>query len=89
MGHRHPDIRGIIHLGRPRTLLDYGQESGRAGEMESRAEATMIISTPEPPVPWHPDQAPSMVDQALMRRVDGSKLDGYLDGSLMDMCGAV
>lgn len=31
MGLDMPDIRGIIHLGQPRTLLDYGQESGRAG----------------------------------------------------------
>jgi superfamily II DNA helicase RecQ len=31
MGINIPDIRSIIHLGWARTLLDYGQESGRAG----------------------------------------------------------
>ena len=31
MGVDIPDIRCIIHVDRPRTLLDYAQESGRAG----------------------------------------------------------
>jgi superfamily II DNA helicase RecQ len=31
MGVDIPNIRSIIHIGTPRTLLDYAQESGRAG----------------------------------------------------------
>jgi hypothetical protein len=85
MGIDIPDIRSIIHLGRPRTVLDYGQESGRAGRDRQPSEAIMIIPTPEPPPPWHPDQAPSMVDQAMVQRyIDAGcrrvELDGYLDG---------
>jgi hypothetical protein len=48
MGIDIPDIRGIIHLGRP-ARLDHGQESGRAGRDGQPSEAIMIVPTPEPP----------------------------------------
>lgn len=77
MGIDMPDIRSIIHLGRPRTMLDYGQESGRVGRDVQSSEAVMIISEPEPDAPWDPKKATSVVDQALVQRyIDvGSEMD--------------
>ncbi|KAL4777905.1 P-loop containing nucleoside triphosphate hydrolase protein [Aspergillus varians] len=37
-----PDIWCIMHMGRPRTLLDYGQESGRAGQDGLASKAVII-----------------------------------------------
>ncbi|KAJ9639572.1 hypothetical protein H2199_006607 [Coniosporium tulheliwenetii] len=37
-----PDIRCIVHADRPRTLLDYAQESGRAGRDGRRSEAIVV-----------------------------------------------
>jgi superfamily II DNA helicase RecQ len=37
-----PNIRSIIYIGLPRSLLDYAQESGRAGRDGLRSEAIII-----------------------------------------------
>jgi superfamily II DNA helicase RecQ len=42
MGVDIPDIRCIIHIDWPRTILDYAQESGRAGRDGLRSEAVII-----------------------------------------------
>jgi hypothetical protein len=98
MGIDIPDIRCILHLGRPRTLLDYGQESGRAGRDGQASEAMIILPEPEPPLPWDPEKAPPVADQALVQRYlhvesdsDGMPcrrvvLDGYLDQEAEGYC---
>lgn len=37
-----PNVRVIIHVERPRTILDYAQESGRAGRDGMRSEAMIM-----------------------------------------------
>lgn len=43
MGIDIANIRLIIHIGWPRTLLDYAQESGRAGRDGLNSEAIVVI----------------------------------------------
>jgi superfamily II DNA helicase RecQ len=43
MGVDIPDIRCILHVDWPFTVLDYAQESGRAGRDGLRSEAIMIV----------------------------------------------
>jgi hypothetical protein len=84
------DIQCVIHLGRPRTLLDYGQESGRAGRDGLASEAVIMH-----PQGW--DDLDPWVDQvsdaefervqAYMEVVEGVGcqryvLDQYLDGTV-------
>jgi len=47
MGVDIPDIRCIIHIDWPFTVLDYAQESGRAGRDGLRSEAVMIVQEGE------------------------------------------
>lgn len=49
MGIDIPDIRCIIHVDRPRTLLDYAQESGRAGRDGGRSLAMVVRDDKEGP----------------------------------------
>jgi superfamily II DNA helicase RecQ len=96
MGVDIPDIRVIIHIGMPRTLLDYAQESGRAGQDGQASEA--IIIQPEGMDEYgrggagghHPreeaeDQDQDVEAQRVQRYIHAGGcrrvvLDGYLDG---------
>ena len=82
-----PDIRCIIHVDRPRTLLDYAQESGRAGRDGLRSEAFIIEEEREE---VGREEGQTEDEQRLVRLYIGGNggtercrrvgLDGYLDG---------
>ncbi len=86
MGVDIPDIRYIIHVDRPRTLLDYAQESGRAGRDGCRSEA-MVIE--EGGKSRQEDKGQTEEERGLVEKyIQGSDgfrtcrrvvLDGYLD----------
>ena len=91
MGVDIPDIRCIIHIGFPRSSLDYAQESGRAGRDHLPSEAIIIQ-------PKGFDEVPAWFDQKTDREQAGLALvrqymfgdhpcrrvllDGYLDGEI-------
>jgi hypothetical protein len=98
MGVDIPDIRSIIHVGRPRTLLEYAQESGRAGRDGDISEAVMIIPAGIDSVPGYAtdaseedqarvDEYVAMVSPGCRRRVLDWYLDGVIDGSERVACG--
>jgi superfamily II DNA helicase RecQ len=85
MGVDIPDIRCVVHVDWPFTVLDYAQESGRAGRDGLRSEAVMIVQEGEQR-PAKDKQAEA--EQQLVRAYVGIEetatcrrvvLDGYLD----------
>ncbi|KAL4971177.1 P-loop containing nucleoside triphosphate hydrolase protein [Aspergillus desertorum] len=90
MGIDISDIRCVIHIGRPRTLLDYGQESGRAGRDGLASEAVIIHPRGwDTQDPWidRVSEADFERVQTYMEVVEGTGcrryvLDQYLDGTV-------
>ena len=73
------DIRLIVYIGWPRILLDYAQESGRAGRDRLKSEAVIIIRESQFAEPGE-----ALVDRLVNNFVKGQRckreiLDGYLD----------
>jgi superfamily II DNA helicase RecQ len=81
-----PDIRCIIHINWPFTVLDYAQESRRAGRDSLRSKAVMIVQEGQQRAA---EDKQAEVEQQLVRAyVEGTNktarcrwvvLDGYLD----------
>jgi superfamily II DNA helicase RecQ len=90
MGIDIPDIWCVIHLGRPRILLDYGQESGRAGQDSLASEAVIIhLQGWDDRDPWIDQVSDGDFKrvQAYMEVVEGVGcqqyvLDQYLNGTV-------
>ncbi|KAI4192651.1 MAG: hypothetical protein LQ350_008599 [Teloschistes chrysophthalmus] len=82
MGIDVADIRLVVHADEPRTLLDYAQESGRAGRDGLPSEAIIII----PEKTRQDESRPGPPDGVLVQRFVGGQecqravLAEYLDG---------
>ena len=94
MGVDIPDIRCIIHIDWPFSVLDYAQESGRAGRDGIRSEAVMIVQEGNQR-PANDEETEK--ERALVRLyVEGADripqcrrvvLDGYLDRRIRERIG--
>lgn len=91
MGVDIPDVRCVVHVDWPFSMLDYAQESGRAGRDGLRSEAILIVQDGRQRVDnKQPGAKQAEAEQALVREyVEGSNgtagcrrevLDRYLDG---------
>ena len=83
MGIDIENIRVVVHVDRPRTLLDYAQESGRAGRDGLSSEAIIIDSDQQVEKEMGGSQDEKLVQRFMIgeecrRRV----LDEYLDGRM-------
>ncbi|KAF2008251.1 P-loop containing nucleoside triphosphate hydrolase protein, partial [Aaosphaeria arxii CBS 175.79] len=86
MGVDIADIRCIIHVDWPFSMMDYAQESGRAGRDGLPSEAVVIAHAGDP---WRAEDQQTQAEQAMVRSyVEGPNglaqcrrvvLDGYLD----------
>jgi superfamily II DNA helicase RecQ len=87
MGVDIPDVRCIIHIDWPFTMLNYAQESGRAGRNGLRSEAVLMVQDGK----QRTDDNETEAERGLVTeyvgggesRVAGCRrevLDGYLDG---------
>ena len=89
MGVDIPDIRMIIHADEPRSLLDYAQESGRAGRDGLVSDAVIVGWQGQP----HEGGDGTVEEEELVRRLMGSRgecrravMSEYMDGHKRVAC---
>jgi superfamily II DNA helicase RecQ len=99
MGINIPDIRCVIHMGRPRSLLDYAQKSGRAGRDGQGSTAVMVLDGSsggwgDPIIDQDErslralEQVQQYIDQPCRRGVLDPYLDREVDGYQRQRCEA-
>lgn len=66
MGVDIPDIRCIVHMDRPRMLLNYAQESGRAGQ--NRRKSEVIVIEDDDGKAWEDDSDQTEEEKGLVQR---------------------
>ena len=72
----------MLHVGRPRSLMDYGQESGRAGRDGQVSKALVVLGRgPGPAYQGHAE-----MDGFLRAECRRQVLEGYLDGRRTESC---
>ncbi|OAL42731.1 P-loop containing nucleoside triphosphate hydrolase protein, partial [Pyrenochaeta sp. DS3sAY3a] len=64
-----PDVRCIVHIDWPFTMLEYAQESGRAGRDRLRSEAILIVQEGQ----QRADDGQTEAEKALVRRFVGGE----------------
>ena len=100
MGVDISDIRVIVHVDEPRSLLDYAQESGRAGRDGEMSEAIIILppqASPRKPSSWQSQAGHKRMDETARRTIWGYMeapchrvvMDGFMDGDVArEGCGS-
>lgn len=88
MGVDIPDIHCIFHLDRPRTLLDYTQESGRAGRDGERSDVVILLPLDSVQSSWQQSEEAErqLMDSYLSSTCRQVILDQYLDGHQRRQC---
>ncbi|KAI3144663.1 hypothetical protein CBS147317_9724 [Penicillium roqueforti] len=89
-----PDIRTVVHIGWPYGLLDYAQETGRAGRDGHPSETILIQPrTMSRPPPWVSKQEASDDREPVLQWLTSDQppcrrmlLDRYLDGHERTQC---
>jgi superfamily II DNA helicase RecQ len=78
-----PDIRVVIHAGRPRKLRDYAQESGRAGRDGLPSESIIVCSSKKGPAKTKSWIDPMAIDMPEFMSSEGCRraiMDRVMDG---------
>lgn len=84
-----PDIRLVIHVGRVRSLLEYGQESGRAGRDGGDSQVIMLIDGHGRgwgDAPTVDSRVEEYIAGGCRRQVLDAYLDGTVDGYTRQQC---
>lgn len=77
----YPHVRLVIHDGEPRTLLDFAQESGRAGRDGRKAESILLL---QPPIMRAPGASKRSIEEMYQR--EDSEVRGWIAACSRGSC---